>query len=139
MINRILKIAESYLLSTPPLGFRLLKQPCPLAKLQAAAFLDPLFFFLPVVNITQACVDLDWGFAVTLTVLRSFTDFMYLLYIVVQFRLAYTAPGSKVFGRGELVREPRKIAWRYLTSNFALDVFAMLPLPQVRGRPITSG
>ncbi|GAQ78761.1 cyclic nucleotide gated channel [Klebsormidium nitens] len=95
----------------------------------AAAFLDPLFFFLPVIDIAQPCVDFDWNFGVTITLLRSLTDLMYLLYIIIKFRTAY-AP-SLVFGRGELVRDPKKIAWRYLKTSLLLDVFAMLPLPQI--------
>lgn len=66
-----------------------------------------------------------------ITLLRSITDFMYLLYIIIKFRTAYAAPPTLVFGTGELVRDPKAIAWRYVKSNLALDVFAMLPLPQV--------
>lgn len=48
-----------------------------------------------------------------------------------QFRLAYVAPESRVVGTGDLVDEPMKIAMRYLRGFFVLDLFVVLPLPQV--------
>lgn len=48
-----------------------------------------------------------------------------------QFRLAYVAPESRVVGAGELVDHPKKIASHYLRSYFSLDLFIVLPLPQV--------
>jgi len=36
-----------------------------------------------------------------------------------------------VVGAGDLVDEPKKIAVHYLRGYFALDVFVLLPLPQV--------
>ncbi|XP_050215580.1 probable cyclic nucleotide-gated ion channel 14 isoform X2 [Mercurialis annua] len=47
------------------------------------------------------------------------------------FRTAYVAPSSRVFGRGELVMDAKKIAMRYLKSDFLIDFIAALPLPQV--------
>ncbi|KAL4309836.1 hypothetical protein GQ457_01G019940 [Hibiscus cannabinus] len=51
--------------------------------------------------------------------------------IFVRFRTAYVAPSSRVFGRGELVIDPSKIASRYLHKDFWLDIIAAQPLPQV--------
>lgn len=48
-----------------------------------------------------------------------------------KFRTAYVAPTSRVFGRGELVMDPRAIARRYLGSDFVIDLAATLPLPQI--------
>jgi cyclic nucleotide gated channel, plant len=36
-----------------------------------------------------------------------------------------------VFGRGHLVTDPKEIAKQYLRSDFAVDLVASLPLPQV--------
>jgi cyclic nucleotide gated channel, plant len=36
-----------------------------------------------------------------------------------------------VFGRGDLVTNPKEIAWKYIRSDLAVDVAAALPLPQV--------
>ncbi|RZC08739.1 cyclic nucleotide-gated ion channel 17-like isoform X2 [Glycine soja] len=69
-----------------------------------ALFVDPLYFYLPSVieNTGSSC-----------------------------FRTAYVAPSSRVFGRGELVMDPKKIARRYIRSDFFIDFIATLPLPQM--------
>jgi cyclic nucleotide gated channel len=54
-----------------------------------------------------------------------------LIHMALQFRTAFIAPSSRVFGRGELVVDPHKIAMRYLKKDFWLDFVALLPLPQV--------
>ncbi|KAG0486858.1 hypothetical protein HPP92_008953 [Vanilla planifolia] len=46
-------------------------------------------------------------------------------------RTGFIAPSSRVFGRGVLVEDSSAIARRYLTSNFFIDILAVLPLPQV--------
>ncbi|KAG0473798.1 hypothetical protein HPP92_015655 [Vanilla planifolia] len=48
-----------------------------------------------------------------------------------QFRTAFIAPSSRVFGRGELVIDPAQIANRYLRRFFITDFLAVLPLPQL--------
>ena len=53
------------------------------------------------------------------------------LICILQFRLAYVAPESSVVGAGELVDQPKKIALNYLFGYFLLDLFIVLPLPQV--------
>ncbi|KAG7034568.1 Protein CNGC15c, partial [Cucurbita argyrosperma subsp. argyrosperma] len=65
-------------------------------------FVDPLFFFLPLVNTEDVCVETSRGLAVALTVVRSMADVFYITHIVVRFRTAYVAPSSRIFGRGEL-------------------------------------
>ncbi|KAJ6731636.1 CYCLIC NUCLEOTIDE-GATED ION CHANNEL 14-RELATED [Salix purpurea] len=50
--------------------------------------------------------------------------------MLIKFRTAYVAPSSRVFGRGELVMDPKKIARRYIRSDFFIDLIATLPLPQ---------
>lgn len=50
---------------------------------------------------------------------------------MLQFRLAYVNPESRVVGAGDLVDHPKEIALHYLRGNFILDVFVVLPLPQV--------
>lgn len=49
-----------------------------------------------------------------------------------QFRLAFISPESRVVGAGDLVDHPKKIALHYLSGYFFLDLFIVLPLPQVR-------
>ena len=50
---------------------------------------------------------------------------------LLQFRLAYVAPESTVVGAGQLVDHPRKIASHYFRGKFLLDLFIVMPLPQV--------
>lgn len=96
-----------------------------------AVAVDPLFFYLPVVDDSSRCLDIDWNLAVTATVLRTLLDAFYLVHMAFQFRTAFIAPSSRVFGRGELVIDPVQIAKRYFLTSFGIDILAVLPLPQV--------
>ncbi|CAA2987519.1 protein CNGC15b-like [Olea europaea var. sylvestris] len=93
-------------------------------------FVDPLFFYLPVVE-ENVCINIGFTLEVVLLIIRSIADIFYMVQIFVKFRTAYVAPSSRVFGRGELVIDFSKIAMRYLKKSFWLDVIAALPLPQV--------
>ncbi|KAL8537903.1 hypothetical protein ACS0TY_000013 [Phlomoides rotata] len=96
-----------------------------------AVSLDPLFFYIPIINNEKKCLDLDRKLEVAASILRSFTDIFYLLHILFQFRTGFIAPSSRVFGRGVLVQDSWEIAKRYLSSYFIIDVLAVLPLPQI--------
>ncbi|KAJ8649507.1 hypothetical protein MRB53_002530 [Persea americana] len=96
-----------------------------------AVSVDPIFFYIPVVDIDKKCLDLDHRLEIAASVLRSFTDIFYILHIFFQFRTGFIAPSSRVFGRGVLVEDPSAIARRYLSSYFLIDILAVLPLPQV--------
>ncbi|CAA2955866.1 cyclic nucleotide-gated ion channel 1-like [Olea europaea subsp. europaea] len=96
-----------------------------------AVSLDPLFFYIPVINDDDKCLDLDKTLEATVCLLRSFTDFFYLIHIIFQFHTGFIAPSSRVFGRGVLVEDAWEIAKRYLSSYFLIDILAVLPLPQV--------
>ncbi|XP_057812390.1 probable cyclic nucleotide-gated ion channel 20, chloroplastic [Salvia miltiorrhiza] len=96
-----------------------------------AVFLDPMFFFLLTVQKESKCIILNGPMTTALVVLRSMTDFIYLLHILLQFRLAYVAPESRSAGSGDLVDDPKKIARNYLRGYFVVDFFVVLPLPQI--------
>ncbi|OVA01950.1 Cyclic nucleotide-binding domain [Macleaya cordata] len=96
-----------------------------------AVSLDPLFFYLPVINGKKNCLDVDKKLETTACVLRFFTDIFYVIHIIFQFRTGFIAPSSRVFGRGVLVEDPVAIAKRYLSSYFLIDILAVLPLPQM--------
>ncbi|XP_042393069.1 probable cyclic nucleotide-gated ion channel 20, chloroplastic isoform X2 [Zingiber officinale] len=96
-----------------------------------AIFIDPLFFFLLSVKEEEKCIVFNWSLAIGIAVVRSVTDFIYLLHMILQFRLAYVAPESRVIDIGDLVDQPKKIALNYLRGYFFLDLFVVLPLPQV--------
>ncbi|XP_057980524.1 cyclic nucleotide-gated ion channel 1-like isoform X4 [Malania oleifera] len=96
-----------------------------------AVSLDPLFFYIPVIDHEQQCLSSDKALKITACVLRSFTDIFYILHIIFQFHTGFIAPPSRVFGRGELIEDPLAIAKRYLFSYFIIDILSILPLPQV--------
>lgn len=96
-----------------------------------AVSVDPLFFYLPVIDDKSKCVGIDRKLAIVATTLRSVIDAFYLIHMALQFRTAFIAPSSRVFGRGELVIDPAQIAKRYLWRHFIIDFLAVFPLPQV--------
>ncbi|GER52087.1 cyclic nucleotide-gated channel [Striga asiatica] len=98
-----------------------------------ALFVDPLYFYLPSVGGTKGswCAKTDLNLRIVVTFFRTIADVFYLLHVVIKFRTAYVAPSSRVFGRGELVMDPKEIARRYLRSDFFIDLIATLPLPQI--------
>ncbi|XWS16910.1 hypothetical protein CRYUN_Cryun33cG0022200 [Craigia yunnanensis] len=100
-----------------------------------ALFIDPFYFYLPAVggDITSSCVKTDTSLRIVVTCFRTIADIFYLLHMIIKFRTGYVAPNSttRVFGRGELVMDPKKIAQRYLRSDFFIDLIATLPLPQI--------
>ncbi|KAJ8767340.1 hypothetical protein K2173_017384 [Erythroxylum novogranatense] len=98
-----------------------------------ALFVDPLYFYLPTVggDANSSCVDTDFTLRIVLTFVRTVADIFYLLHVFIKFRTAYIAPSSRVFGRGELVMDPKKIARRYFKTDFFIDLTATLPLPQL--------
>ena len=96
----------------------------------AALFLDPLYFYFPITG-DKACMQTDLVLGVFVTFSRTIADLFFLFHMVLKFRTAYIAPTSRVYGRKELVTDPRDIASRYLKHDFIVDLLATLPLPQV--------
>ncbi|KAJ0047827.1 hypothetical protein Pint_15414 [Pistacia integerrima] len=94
-----------------------------------ALYLDPLYLFYPIIR--NDCLTIDLNLGIVVTFFRTVTDAFFLSHIFIKFRTAFVAPSSRVFGRGELVKDPKKIASRYLKSEFAMDLAAALPLPQL--------
>ncbi|KAH7841215.1 hypothetical protein Vadar_027174 [Vaccinium darrowii] len=98
-----------------------------------AISLDPLFFYIPVIDDDKKCLGLDKKLQTVAIALRSFSDIFYVIHMILQFRTGFIAPSSTtiVFGGGVLVKDPGAIARRYLCSYFFVDILAVLPLPQV--------
>lgn len=98
-----------------------------------ALFIDPLYFYLPGIlqNQDSWCVKTDLNLRIVVTAFRTLADLFYMLHVAIKFRTAYVAPSSRVFGRGELVMDPKKIAKRYIKTDFFIDLIATLPLPQI--------
>ncbi|KAH9616933.1 hypothetical protein KSS87_018538 [Heliosperma pusillum] len=96
-----------------------------------AIFVDPLFFFVLSVLEDSKCIVMDKAKSMAMVASRSMTDFVYCIHILLQFRLAYIAPETMVVGSGDLVSHPTKIAVHYLSGFFIIDLFAVLPIPQI--------
>ncbi|XP_031485530.1 probable cyclic nucleotide-gated ion channel 5 isoform X1 [Nymphaea colorata] len=96
-----------------------------------AISVDPLFFYLPVVDDKSNCLAVDRKLASTVISLRTVLDLFYGIRMYLQFRTAFIAPSSRVFGRGELVIDPAQIAKRYLKKQFIIDFCSILPIPQI--------
>lgn len=97
----------------------------------ASLFVDPLFFYLPSIDEDEMCLAASHPLEIVLTVTRSAIDAFYVIQIFVRFRTAYVAPSSRVYGRGELVIDSKRIASRYFSKDLWFDLLAALPLPQV--------
>lgn len=100
----------------------------------ASHCIDPLFFFLLIVDRNSAypCMGIDNHLAIVLTCLRTLVDIFFIVHIATRFCTAYVDPVSKVLGKGELITDPKRIAHRYIRTNFFIDLAAALPVPQVR-------
>ncbi|TVU10429.1 hypothetical protein EJB05_43957 [Eragrostis curvula] len=100
-----------------------------------ALFIDPFFYYVPLVRHDEAdnsaCVAKDQRLSIWITVLRSLADLFYMLNIAIKFHTAYVDPKSRVLGKGELVVDIKKIQQRYMRTDFAIDLLAAVPLPQV--------
>ncbi|KAJ8553616.1 hypothetical protein K7X08_024294 [Anisodus acutangulus] len=93
--------------------------------------IDPLFLYLPVFKSEWMCLHIDESLANIVAYMRTAIDVFYLIRVGLQFRTAYIAPSSRVFGRGELVIDPKQIATRYIQRYFIVDLLSVLPLPQI--------
>ncbi|TQD93835.1 hypothetical protein C1H46_020523 [Malus baccata] len=96
-----------------------------------AIFIDPLFFFVLSAWKEYKCLVISKPLTTIMVFFRTVTDLIYFLHMLLQFRLAYVAPESRVVGAGEIVDQPKKIALHYLQGKFLVDLFIVLPLPQI--------
>ncbi|KAL4594933.1 hypothetical protein ACB092_12G055000 [Castanea dentata] len=92
-----------------------------------AVSVDPLFFYLPVINEDNKCLALDDKLKIIVICLRSVTDMIYVLNIILQFLCPVK------LARTVIVKDAWPIAKSYLSSYFLMDILAILPIPQVLG------
>ncbi|GJY64731.1 hypothetical protein Tco_0466191 [Tanacetum coccineum] len=59
------------------------------------------------------------------------SGFTEIKHYALQFKLAFIPPESGVVGVGKLVDDPKKVALHYLSGFFPLDLFIVIPLPQI--------
>ena len=94
-------------------------------------YVDPLLFYLPVVNDSGA-ITMDWELAVSFSFLRSIGDTLLFLGIILRFRTGYEDRALHgPFGKGKVVNDSKIIAIKYLKSTFIVDLLASFPIPQV--------
>ncbi|KAF3946504.1 hypothetical protein CMV_027237 [Castanea mollissima] len=89
-----------------------------------AVALDPLFFYVPVINEDNKCIGLDKKLRTISLILRSVTDIIGIINIILQVLSGYTGKTS-----GEDIG-PKKIPWRR-RLYFLIDILVLLPFPQV--------
>ena len=97
-----------------------------------AVSVDPLFFYIPIINDGKRCLVLDKRLRTTVFVLRTVTDVIYLVHILLQFRTAFIDKASEEGGETKLNTNARAIIRRYLSLYFPIDILVVLPIPQVR-------
>ena len=84
--------------------------------------IDPLFLYVPIINEKKKCLTMHEDMKIVALVLRSVTDFPYVLHLI--FRLRSALKVSKAFKLSMKTGFP----WLYLL----IDILAILPLPQVK-------
>ncbi|CAO2835495.1 unnamed protein product [Amaranthus hypochondriacus] len=88
---------------------------------------DPLFFYIPIINVEKQCIKFDNTLRVIAITLRTSTDLFYVIHI---FLKLYIGPGSSS-SRLSHTYHPATIDKTYLSSYFIVDILAVLPLPQI--------
>ncbi|XP_062119888.1 cyclic nucleotide-gated ion channel 1-like isoform X1 [Humulus lupulus] len=94
-----------------------------LASCVIGVCVDPLFLYIPIVNDDRKCLDRDHNMKIISLVLRSVTDFSYVLHLI--FRLQWARTMSKALGQSIFTKFP----WSYLL----IDLLAIIPTPQITG------
>ena len=100
-----------------------------------AVSLDPLFFYVPVINEDKKCIRLNkvlWTIAI---VSRSVTDFIYLVHYVV--KSVVKSKKSKIRKEhndesNSKERNRRVKSRSYFWPFFMLNILVILPIPQVK-------
>jgi cyclic nucleotide gated channel len=64
-------------------------------------------------------------------VLRSFTDIICIVHMILQFRTGFINNASRKLGKPVLITDASAIAKRYLWPYFLIDILVILPIPQV--------
>ncbi|KAK9743154.1 hypothetical protein RND81_03G220500 [Saponaria officinalis] len=92
---------------------------------------DALFFYIPVVDGKNNCLQTDYSLEFVASAVRTLADLFYVGHIILQFHTGYVSPDSRGFGRGNVVDNLDDIAKRYMRLYFIVDVLAVLPFPQM--------
>ncbi|KAL5568105.1 hypothetical protein UlMin_024680 [Ulmus minor] len=83
--------------------------------------IDPLFLYIPIINEDHKCLRRDEKMKNIALILRSTTDFFYILHIIVQLQSAL-----------KMAKQLKSSLWKGFPWWYLLtDILAILPLPQV--------
>lgn len=93
-----------------------------------AMSLDPLFFYLPVVNEDKKCLFMDRKLGIAAMVLRSVLDGLYIIYVFCRVLSPAEDKGGNSSRDGGNTAPAREY---FLSGCFLVDIIAVLPLPQV--------
>ncbi|XP_050368794.1 cyclic nucleotide-gated ion channel 1-like [Argentina anserina] len=98
-----------------------------------AMSVDPLFFYIPVVDESNKCLGMDRTLSTTVLVLRSLTDLTFTLHIISLIYDRIDVPSSS-----DSDPDPEKHIYecilrrmKWLSKDIIVDFIAMLPIPQV--------
>ncbi|VVB03502.1 unnamed protein product [Arabis nemorensis] len=97
----------------------------------AALAIDPLFFFIPVIDPHRSCLTFDKKLGVAVCVLRTSIDTFYVFHIIFYLISGLIAPRSQVSLRGEIFVHSKATRKRRFLFYFIVDVLSVLPIPQV--------
>ena len=97
-----------------------------------AVSLDPLFFYIPVIDEDKKCIGLDKKLRSISLILRAVTDIIGVINIILQFH--DNDFKEENFGKATLleVKDRQKKARRSFWLYVLIDIFVILPFPQVR-------
>ena len=87
---------------------------------------DPLFFYLPVINKNSQCIKLDDRLKIAATYLRLFFDTIFLANMIFRFLFHHKSN----LDENHATPEFKKKCFRYL--DLVIDILALLPIPQAR-------
>lgn len=110
-----------------------------------AISLDPLFFYIPIIDEDNKCLGKDKNLRIAALLSRSLTDIIFLLHFVYEVYEAIKTRNStftvvrrttwhsksKIQKLIEFAKGiPQKMSW--LSLSIVIDFLALLPIPQVR-------
>ena len=95
-----------------------------------AAIMDPLFFYIPVINDSKRCLLLEKKLWIAVFVFRMVTDVIYLVHIALRSRMDFKIC---VKTRSNICCSNTNVSASVRRCfSFIIDVFVVLPIPQVR-------
>jgi cyclic nucleotide gated channel len=87
---------------------------------------NPLFFYLPVINENSQCIKLDNRLKIAATYLRLFFDTIFLTNVIFGFIFHHKSNLDEDHATPEF----KKKCFKYL--DLVIDILALLPIPQAR-------